>query len=720
MKKKNIAFIFMQIIALLINTSILHAWTGNTWGAISRETIVRIADEMVDFSWTPRTNINNWNHGSVWQTFNAGTVYYGEAYTQSGTTANPQRNWAEFYSVVNNTTGGSTYYGNDCSGFVSISWRLPTRYTTSQFASDASSDGGYVTKLGEASTGQIIEGLLPGDALVQGGGHIILFESYLYDQSGNKSGIHVMEQTPPKARHWNWTWAQLTSYRPIRRNNIDEGDYVYKTKWGSRGTRSGQFSGPQGIAVDSLNNVYIVDTDNERIQKFDTNGRFITNWGTYGSGDRQFIYPLGIAVDSSSYIYVVDSYNSRIQKFTNNGWFVSKWGSDTGAGCVQGHFAYAHDIDVDSSNNVYVTDPSCYLQKFTSGGSFITWWSPVTVACHGFPGYIAVDGVRNVTYVSNEYCNDILKYSTNGGYLTKWGSSGSGNGQFQYSRGIDVDSSGNVYVVDAGNCRIQKFTNDGDFITKWGSYGTGSGQFQCATDVAVDFLLNVYVTDWCAHNIQKFAPVSKLPSGPSNLTATSVSSTQINLSWQRNSSNETGFRIQRKLGVSGAYSTISTVGANVTAYSDTVTPNGTYYYAVYAYNGYGDSAYSDEVKAESTPRPDIKANGSDNGIYVSRYTPVNITASLYPGIFLNANADWWAAYNTNTNVWYYYDYYSGRWTTRVAPAYQGPLIDLSPLSIFYNTLLPGTYTFYFGIDLLMNGVLDYAQLYYDSVTVTVY
>lgn len=102
---------------IIISESYLYAWGGNTWGPISRETIIRLAGEMVDFSWSPKNTITNWNYGSVWQSFNTGTVYNGEAYTQSGTTANPQRNWTEFYSVVNNTTGRNTYYGNDCSGF---------------------------------------------------------------------------------------------------------------------------------------------------------------------------------------------------------------------------------------------------------------------------------------------------------------------------------------------------------------------------------------------------------------------------------------------------------------------------------------------------------------------------------------------------------------------------------------------------------------------------
>src|SRR3989338_458761 len=89
-------------------------------------------------------------------------------------------------------------------------------------------------------------------------------------------------------------------------------------------------------------------------------------------------------------------------------------------------------------------------------------------------------------------------------FLFKWGTIGSGDGQFSAPTGIDIDSSGNVYVVDFGNHRIQKFTNTGTFITKWGSGGTGDGQFNTASGIAVDSSGNVYVSDTAFNRIQKF------------------------------------------------------------------------------------------------------------------------------------------------------------------------------------------------------------------------
>ncbi len=85
------------------------------------------------------------------------------------------------------------------------------------------------------------------------------------------------------------------------------------------------------------------------------------------------------------------------------------------------------------------------------------------------------------------------------------------------------------------------------------------------------------------------------PAPPSNLTITSVSSNRVSLSWMDNSDNETGFKIQRKEGVTGTYIDITTTGANVTSYNDndTALKDGTlYYYRVAATNATGDSVFS--------------------------------------------------------------------------------------------------------------------------------
>ena len=70
----------------------------------------------------------------------------------------------------------------------------------------------------------------------------------------------------------------------------------------------------------------MADTDNNRIQKFSSNGTFITKWGESGSDQGQFVFPSGIATDTSGNVYVADTGNNRIQKFTSNGTFITEWG----------------------------------------------------------------------------------------------------------------------------------------------------------------------------------------------------------------------------------------------------------------------------------------------------------------------------------------------------------------------------------------------------------
>ncbi len=103
--------------------------------------------------------------------------------------------------------------------------------------------------------------------------------------------------------------AQTTSSKQISE------EYVFLKKWGSQGNGTGQFDYPNGIAVDSLDKVYVVDSKNDRIQKFDSNGNYIKQWGNNGNGTGQFDYPNGIAIDTTGNVYISELDNYRIQVF---------------------------------------------------------------------------------------------------------------------------------------------------------------------------------------------------------------------------------------------------------------------------------------------------------------------------------------------------------------------------------------------------------------------
>ena len=146
------------------------------------------------------------------------------------------------------------------------------------------------------------------------------------------------------------------------------------------------------------------------------------------------------------------------------------------------------------------------IQKFSSSGAFITKWGSYGSGDgeFRFPYGIAIDSQGNV-YVVDSSNRRIQKFTSSGAFITKWGSYGSGDGEFVFPEGIAIDSQGNVYVVDSSNRRIQKFSSSGTFITKWGSYGSGDGEFDSPRGIAIDGQGNVYVADLANDKIQKFS-----------------------------------------------------------------------------------------------------------------------------------------------------------------------------------------------------------------------
>ncbi len=220
---------------------------------------------------------------------------------------------------------------------------------------------------------------------------------------------------------------------------------VFAMTWGSQGTGDGQFNEPDGVAVDAAGNVYVADSMNHRVQKFTSAGTFITKWGSEGSGDGQFNNPVGVALDPAGNVYVAEGLGNRVQKFTSNGTFVERWGSE---GTCDGYFEYPVDIAIDPAGNVYVADYRG-VQKFTLDGEFVSWIA-------GLPrgGAIAVDDDGSVYAIQYE---EVLVFSSAGTFVARWGSYGSGDGQFTGPSGIAVDGAGNVYVVEVGNNRVQQF-----------------------------------------------------------------------------------------------------------------------------------------------------------------------------------------------------------------------------------------------------------------------
>lgn len=288
MKTKLILLFIVSIFSM--TTSHSFAWNGvSTFEVVTRETIADTAMEMINATWISPAAFRNVEEitgpnraiPSYTGWFAKDTQYTGVPYTQGSTEPfhNPPL-WStltkdEFITVVSTTAGFDAQLlfespphnqrglGNDCSGFVSICWKLTSRYKTPDFVGNNLLGGvdGQMYALGQVGEGQQLA-LIKGDAFVAGESHILLFDEYHSD----KTGFSTMEQVPDHAQKRSLTWAKVGSYQPIRRNKIDEGF-------------------PIGVGT-------VVTTSYDKVRMFTADP---------GTGDSREVNGMGVIVDGPQY-----------------------------------------------------------------------------------------------------------------------------------------------------------------------------------------------------------------------------------------------------------------------------------------------------------------------------------------------------------------------------------------------------------------------------------
>ena len=183
-------------------------------------------------------------------------------------------------------------------------------------------------------------------------------------------------------------------------------------QFGTRGSGNGQLYGPTGIALDSSGNIYIADTNNNRIEKFNSSGTYVSQFGSYGTANGKFWYPRGIAIDTSWNIFVSDQ-NNRVQVFNSSGTYVSQFGS---AGSGDGQFSNpvaivfskAFYYQNGNGDDIYVVDRNNNrVQIFSSYGTYKSqiggFSSPLGIS-------IDVSPLSGSLYVSDGYNNLVKKF----------------------------------------------------------------------------------------------------------------------------------------------------------------------------------------------------------------------------------------------------------------------------------------------------------------------
>jgi DNA-binding beta-propeller fold protein YncE len=196
-------------------------------------------------------------------------------------------------------------------------------------------------------------------------------EGNFVTQWGERVGTGEGEFSLPTGIATDWDGnVYVDDFRNRRIQKFDN-DGNYLMQWPT--DRAGS---PGSTVVDKDGNIFVsfFGSDEGNLQKYDPQGNLITSWGSTGNGDGQFAGRIeDIAIDQDGDVYVTDSYNHRIQKFDNDGNFLLKIGGESSR---EGHGTFTNPlgIGVDYDGNIYVVD-NYFLQKFDPQGNFITQWS---------------------------------------------------------------------------------------------------------------------------------------------------------------------------------------------------------------------------------------------------------------------------------------------------------------------------------------------------------
>jgi RHS repeat-associated protein len=300
----------------------------------------------------------------------------------------------------------------------------------------------------------------------------------------------------------------------------------YFYQFGTEGSGNGQFKGPAGTVVDTSGNIWVADSGNNRIEKFENLGKFVASYGTTGSGNLQFKNPTGIAINpSTGKVYVSDTGNNRIEVLDSAGKYVTAFGSEgTTGGLFKGPAGIAVNVGetaiyvVDSGNNRverFSLSTNAYVSTYGSSGTGLGQFkSPNGIAANPNENkqtIVDTGNNRGEEYVPGGFCSLLC---------VAFGTSGSGEGQFSSPWGIvENRSAGRMFVVDSGNDRIEEWGLGWTYKSQFGSSGSGYfGQFKAPKWIAEvtsgTYYDSLYISDTGNNRIVMASPHVVIPDPP--------------------------------------------------------------------------------------------------------------------------------------------------------------------------------------------------------------
>ena len=267
--------------------------------------------------------------------------------------------------------------------------------------------------------------------------------------------------------------------------------------FGQKGSSTGMFNCPWGVAVNEKDEIAVADRDNHRIQVFSSIGTHLRTFGRKGNQQGEFNRPSGVAFHNDN-IIVADNSNHRVQLFSDQSEYLGQFGVK---GNLDHQLKNPHGLSIDSDGNIIVAGSQNKLVKiFSNSGQFLRKIG--TTGSFTCPFHCIEQGGQFLVSDSHEHC--IKVFNMEGKYLHQFGKKGDGKGELEAPHCLSVDKVGNLIVCEADNNRIQVFESNGKFVTQFGRKGTKVGEFNTPVSTAILSDGRIVVSDFNNHRIQIF------------------------------------------------------------------------------------------------------------------------------------------------------------------------------------------------------------------------
>jgi len=273
---------------------------------------------------------------------------------------------------------------------------------------------------------------------------------------------------------------------------------------------TGNLNAPRGVIAAPDGSIYVADTGNSRVVKFDQAGQVVATWGSKTPDGQTpaapgtLNEPWGVAVDAQGNVFVADTWNHRVQKLDANGKFLSEW-STAGQGNAEPNRLWGpRGIAVSADGRVYVTDTgNKRVVVFDANGKFLFGFDTSGDGRLDEPVGIAL-GPDNKVYVADTWNSRVAVFSTDGKFMTSWPVQGWISDSLDNKPYLAVDAQGRVYITDPEGYRVIVFSPEGQPLAAFGRYGTEEDAMGLPTGLAIGADGSIWLADAGNNRVARF------------------------------------------------------------------------------------------------------------------------------------------------------------------------------------------------------------------------